>query len=334
MPESQSCSASSAAAPRRLAVIAAFAAVYVIWGSTYLAIRYAIEDISPFLMAGSRFLIAGGIVYVLSRLLGEARPSPRHWRSAAIIGTLLLLGGNGGVVYAQQSVPSGLTALVVAITPFWFVLFDWLQRGRGARPSRRILAGLLVGLAGMALLAAPGLGHGPGSIPLIGLLVLIAAGVSWAGGSIYSRQAEHPGSPMIATGMQMLAGGAALMIVAALHGDMSGFQLTAVSWQSWVSYLYLIVFGSIIAFSAYVWLLKVSTAARISTYAYVNPVVALLLGWLVAGETMSTRAMIAAAMIIAAVVIITTYRNKRSAAPHATPAPSPPSDAKILADAA
>jgi drug/metabolite transporter (DMT)-like permease len=317
---------------RHMALIAAFAAVYIIWGSTYLAIRYAIEDIPPFLMAGSRFLIAGGIVYALSRLLGESRPSPKQWRSASIVGILLLLGGNGGVVFAQQTVPSGLTALVVAMTPVWFVLFDWLQRGRVARPGRQILAGLLVGMVGMALLAAPGLG-GAGSIPTVGLVVLVLAGVSWAAGSIYSRQAEHPASPMIATGMQMLAGGAALMILATLHGDLARVDLPAVSWQAWVSYLYLIVFGSIIAFSAYVWLLKVSTPAKVATYAYVNPVVAVLLGWLVAGETMSWRAVIAAALIIAAVVIITTYRN-RPVATQSAPRPQSPSEAKVLAKAA
>ena len=293
----------SAEPPRRLTLVAAFLAVYLIWGSTYLAIRFAIETMPPFLMAGVRFTIAGGILYAAARALGAPRPNRRHWKSALVIGAFLLLGGNGGVVWAEQTVPSGLTALIVAIVPLWMVLFDWL-RGSGRRPGSKVALGLLLGFVGVGLLVGPnGLGAGQRIDPA-GAAVVVLASVLWAAGSIYARHAQLPASQPLATGMEMLAGGALLLLVGTGFGELGRADLGAISTRSALALLYLIVFGAIIAFTAYVWLLRVTTPARAATYAYVNPVVAVVLGWSLASEPLGPRVLLAAAMIVAAVVLI------------------------------
>jgi drug/metabolite transporter (DMT)-like permease len=304
-------------APRRATLVAAFAAVYVIWGSTYLAIRFAIETLPPFLMAGVRFVIAGGILYVVARALGAGRPGRLHWRSAAIIGGLLLLGGNGGVVWAEQTVPSGLTALIVAIVPLWMVLLDWL-RGTGSRPGLGVAAGLLLGFVGVGVLVGPGGLGGGERIDPIGAGVVVLASLLWAIGSLFSRRAELPASQTLATGMEMFAGGVLLLVVAAGTGELRRFDPSAVSARSMWALAYLIVFGAIVAFSAYVWLLQKTTPARAATYAYVNPVVAVVLGWALASEPLSPRILLAGAMIVAAVVLIVGRPARRRAAPAAS----------------
>ncbi len=306
-----------AESPRRLTLVAAFAAVYLIWGSTYLAIRFAIETMPPFLMAGVRFTIAGGILYAAARALGARGPTRRHWKSALVIGGFLLLGGNGGVVWAEQTVPSGLTALIVAIVPLWMVLFDWL-RGSGTRPGAGVALGLLLGFIGVGLLVGPnGLGEGARIDPL-GAGVVVLASVLWAAGSIYARHARLPESQPLATGMEMLAGGALLLIAGTGFGEIGRVDLAAISTRSTLALLYLIVFGAIIAFTAYVWLLRVTTPARAATYAYVNPVVAVVLGWSLASEPLGPRVLLAAAMIVGAVVLIV-GRPARRAKPLAAP---------------
>lgn len=320
------------ASPRRLTLIAAFAAVYLIWGSTYLAIRFAIETMPPFLMAGVRFTIAGGILYAVARALGATGPTRRHWKSALVIGGFLLLGGNGGVVWAEQTVPSGLTALIVAIVPLWMVLFDWL-RGSGSRPSAGVALGLLLGFLGVGLLIGPnGLGEGARIDP-VGAGVVVLASVLWAAGSIYARHARLPDSQPLATGMEMLAGGALLLLVGTGVGEIGRVDPSAISARSALALLYLIVFGAIVAFTAYVWLLRVTTPARAATYAYVNPVVAVILGWSLASEPLGPRVLIAAAMIVAAVVLIVGRPARRSKPRAARDEPDPIVSAPLSASA-
>ena len=286
-----------------LRVIAAFAAVYLIWGSTYLGILYAIETIPPFLMAGVRFLVAGAMVYAFARARGAAAPEGRHRGSAIVSGVLLLLGGNGAVVWAELTVPSGIASLIIAMTPVWMVLLEWI-RLRRARPATRVLAGLALGFVGMAFLIGPATLGGAGPFPLTSALVLLAGSFAWAAGSIYSRGAEFPAQPLLGTGMQMLAGGTALGCLGIVLGEGSRVDLAAISLRSWGGLVYLIVFGSLIAYTCYAWLLRVSTPARVSTYAYVNPIVAVFLGWALAGEAITSRESVAAAVIVAAVALI------------------------------
>lgn len=285
-------------------LVGAFAAVYLIWGSTYLAIRYAIETLPPFTMAGVRFVIAGAILYGSARLRGAAPPVARHWSPALTIGALLLLVGNGGVVWAELLLPSGLTALLIATEPLYVVVLDWLRPG-GRRPTSSVIGGLILGFLGAALLFAPWTGPGGTPVSWIGAAAVLFASFCWAAGSLYSIRAAQPESPFLATGMQMLCGGGLLLLAGMLAGEWISLNLAAASLRSWLAVAYLLVFGSLIAFTAYVWLFRATTPARASTYAYVNPVVAVFLGWLLAGEVVTQRMMIAAAVIIGAVVSIT-----------------------------
>lgn len=303
-------------------LIAAFAAVYIIWGSTYLAIRFAIETLPPFLMASARFLVAGGVLYAWARARGGAKPRGVHWQSALIIGGLLLLGGNGAVVWAEQRVPSGVVALVVAIVPLWMVLLDWLWIG-AARPTRRVWIGLALGLVGLGMLIGPAAIFGEGQVDLLGVGAVVLGSLSWAIGSLHSRRAPQASTPLVATGMQMLGGGVLLLLLGVATGELGRLDPGAVSLRSALALLYLIVAGSIIAFSAYIWLLKVTTPARVSTYAYVNPVVAVLLGWLMADEPLTPRMLIASVVIVGAVAMITmTGRGGKASAPSASPPPT------------
>jgi drug/metabolite transporter (DMT)-like permease len=294
-----------AAAPR-WKLVAAFAAVYIVWGSTYLAIRFAIETLPPFLMAGVRFLVAGSVLYGWARLRGAPRPRLLEWRSALVVGGMLLLGGNGGVVWAQKTVPSGVAALLVASEPLWIVLLDWLPP-RPVRPSGRVLLGLGVGFAGVALLVAPW--EGSGAVDPVGSLVIVLAAASWAAGSLYSRRAPLPGSPLAATGMQMLAGGALLTATGLGAGEAAHFDPAAVSAASVAGFAYLVVFGSLVAFTAYVWLLRHAPASKVATYAYVNPVIAVVLGWALAGEQIGVRTVVGAAVIVGAVALLSAVRR-------------------------
>ncbi|MBI2845063.1 MAG: EamA family transporter [Chloroflexi bacterium] len=289
-------------------IAAALASIYFIWGSTYLAIRFAIETIPPFLMAGTRFILAGVLLYPWARWRGSAPPQPAHWKSALIISGLLLLGGNGGVSWAEQRVPSGLTALMISTVPLWMVFLDWL-RPKGTRPGGQVFIGLAAGLIGMILLVGPGEISGQSSVDRLGAMVLILAALSWSIGSIYSRSALLPPSPLLATAMEMLMGGLLLWAAGLATGEGARLNISGVSLLSLASLAYLVFFGSIIAFSAYIWLLQVTTPARASTYAFVNPVVALFLGWLLAGEPLTFRTLIAAAIIVLAVMLITTARQ-------------------------
>ena len=294
------------ASPARWQIATAMGAVYVIWGSTYLAIRIGIETLPPFLMAGTRFVIAGAALYAWTRWRGVLKPERLHWRSATIIGGLLLLGGNGGVCWAEQRVPSGLTALMVGTTPLWMLLLDWLWHG-AARPSLRTVFGLACGFAGVGLLVTPGQFAGGSHVDPVGAAVLMFATVTWAAGSLYSRRAALPRAPLLATAMEMLCGGALLLMASAVTGEWTRLGQAHVSLRSAIALGYLIAFGALVAFTAYVWLLRVTTTARVSTYAYVNPLVAVFLGWALAGEPITLRTILAAGAIIIAVVIIISH---------------------------
>jgi drug/metabolite transporter (DMT)-like permease len=290
-------------APSRARLLAAFAAVYVIWGSTYLFIRFAVETLPPFVMAGARFAVAGAILYLWARLRGAPAPTHADARGAAIAGLFLLLGGNGAVVWAEQRVPSSVTALLVATVPVWIVLLDWLRPG-GLRPRAGVFVGLALGLAGLALLVGRG-ALDDGGADLVGAGVLLVGSVLWATGSLYVRHNPRPSSALVTNAVQMLAGGAALLVTGIAVGELARLDLAAASTRSLLSLLYLIVAGSLIGFTAYTYLLQVSTPAKVSTYAYVNPVVAVFLGWAFAGEEITARTLLAAAVILSGVAIIT-----------------------------
>ena len=295
-----------------LLLIAAFAAVYLIWGSTYLAMAIGIESFPTLLLPAARHLIAGLVLYPILRWKTGIRPTPGQWRTAIITGLLLLLVGNGGVCLSERTVPSGVAALLVALVSFWMVLIDWLRPG-GLRPAPRVVASLVLGFGGLVLLVGPSHLGGSERVNPVGAGILFVASFAWAWGSIYSKHNDLPSSPMLGVAMQSLAGGAALWIVGLLAGEGRQLHLSAITARSWIALAYLLVFGTGIGFTAYVYILKKSSAARVGTYAFVNPVVALFLGWLVAGETITLRTVLAAAVILTAVLLVIT-------APHKNPA--------------
>lgn len=295
--------------PSRLKVVLAFAAIYIIWGSTYLAIKFAIQTIPPFLMAGARFLVAGSVLYGYMRLRSVPRPSRQNWLAATSVGGLLLLGGNGCLVWAEQRVPSGLAAILLATIPIWMVLLDSLRKG-GARLTGRVATGLGIGLAGLGILLGPAKLWGSSRVDLAGAGVLMLSALSWSVGSLYSRGAKLPPSPFLAAAMEMLAGGAMLIVLGLLTGEGKQLHCQAVTLRSAAGLGYLIVFGSLVGFTAYIWLLGVVSTARVSTYAYVNPIVAVLIGWAFAGEALSARVLLATGTIVAAVALILFHRPR------------------------
>ena len=305
----------SQAAPSRVALLAAFAAIYLIWGSTYLAIRFAIETLPPFLMTGVRFVVAGSAMYIWARGTGLSRPTRSQWAAATLVGTLMLLFGVGGVSWAEQWVPSGVAALIVAVGPLSMVLVDWLFFG-GARPDRKVMIGILLGFAGVALLIGPEQVAGSERIDLAGVGVILLGTITWSFGSLYSRGPHLPSSPAQAIGMEMLAGGIVLLAVGTAFGEWMTVSWADISLRSLLALGYLALFGSVIALSAYLWLLKVTTPARVVTHAYVNPVVAVLLGWALAEEQLNARVLAASMVIIAGVLVITSRKEPSAEIEH------------------
>ena len=295
----------------RLRIALAFLSIYTIWGSTYLAIRFAIETFPPFLMAAIRFLIAGGVLYAWMRLRGAPRPTRANWKAATIVGGLLLLGGNGGVTKAELVIPSSLAAVLITTVPIWMALLELLRKDRIV-PTLHVVIGLVLGFGGVILLVGPGDLGGSGGLNPLWAGVLIFAALSWAIGSVYSRNAPLPKTPLLGSGMEMLAGGALLLVASLISQEWAGFQPGNVSFLSLVSFIYLIVFGSLIGFSSYVWLLTKTTTARVSTYAYVNPVVAVFLGYFLVGEQLTLRTLLASSVIVIAVVVITTFKSRQT----------------------
>ena len=305
--------------PSRVLIILAFAAVYLLWGSTYLAIRFAIETLPPFLMAGTRFSLAGAILFTWALLQGDSiRSSFSQWPKAFAIGALLLLGGNGGVTWAEKYIPSGFAALLIATEPLWVVVLNWAMSHK--RPNWKVLLGVFIGLVGVALLVGGGLrgGINASSISLIAAVVILFAAFAWAAGSVYASRYPIKTSTSMASGMQMLGGGSLLFLFGLIVGDAQRLNLGAASWLSIGAFFYLLVFGSLVGFTAYSWLLRNVSPARAATYAYVNPVVAVLLGWWLVNEPLTLRMVIAAAIIIGSVALITTF-GKEHTAPTAAP---------------
>jgi drug/metabolite transporter (DMT)-like permease len=312
--------------PSTLAVVVALASVYIIWGSTYLAIAYVVETLPPFLAAGARFLAAGGLLLAFlvaqdrwRRARGAepliSRPRAIEWRTALIVGALLLLGGNGMVMVAEKTIPSGIAAVIIATVPIWMSVFDALLTRRA--PSLLAMGGLLVGLVGVAILLLPS--DGLAALDPVGIGLLVVATISWAAGSLYARRGPLPRNQLMGTGMEQFAGGLSLMLVAVIVGELGVLDVGAVSFESWVGLAYLIVFGSLLAFTAYVWLLNHVAVTTVSTYAYVNPVVAVALGMLFRGEELTPRTLLAAVLIIGAVVAMVSGRPRQSEEPARPP---------------
>jgi drug/metabolite transporter (DMT)-like permease len=289
---------------------AALIAIYLAWGSTYLAIHFAVQSIPPFFMTGTRFLVAGLILYTWRRLAGDPKPTLSQWKSTGLIGSLLLVGGIGGVSWAEQYVPSGIAALIVAATPLWVVLLELLQH-HGKRPGLVTLAGVAGGLAGMVILVNPfeSTGHQQG-YSIVGIVVLLLAALSWSVGSLYGHEADLPGSTLLGSGMELLVGSAGSFVVGLALGEGRELQVSAITGRSVTGLAYLIVVGSLVGFVCFTWLLRAAPTELVVTYAYVNPLVAVALGSLLAHEILTPRVLVAAPLILLAVVFIQTKQGK------------------------
>jgi drug/metabolite transporter (DMT)-like permease len=306
--------------PRLLALLAGFAALYVVWGSTYLGIKFAVETLPPFLMAGWRFLLAGLILFAWKKARGAAWPTLRQWKLALVTGALLLLGGNGLVTWGQQTVPSGRAALFIATTPMWMVVLGWLFYA-GERPSWRVVGGVLLGFGGAVLLIrSPGPNAAAGS--LLGYLAILVAPVVWALGSHQTRQAKLADDPLLGRALQMIAGGGLMLLAGTCLGEWGSLATRTVSPRSMLAFAYLVVVGALVGFTTYAWLLRVASPTAVATYAYVNPLVAVLLAWLFTDEGLQPVVAVAASLIVGAVVLITLPKARAASA--LSEAPSPP----------
>jgi len=300
--------------PRRLStwVTAAFAFMYLAWGVTYMAVHYALQSIPPFITSGTRFFLAGWILLGLVALFQRRDfhwGSLREWRDASVIGTVLFLGGNGSVAWAQQHVNTSTAALLFGTIPLFIILFDWLRPG-GVRPTARTGLGLIMGFGGLSILIKPAPELAPSGMEIWGKLALLLGAMAWAAGAIYSRFHHAKGSVLLPMARQMISGGVALLVVSVVHGDWRNFSVAQVTLHSALGFTYLTTFGSLLGFTVYSWLLRVSTPERVSTVPYINTVIAVLLGWAV-GEPMSLRIVIGAVIIIASVVIVLRKKTVR-----------------------
>jgi drug/metabolite transporter (DMT)-like permease len=306
------------AAPKKIWILLAFAAVYVIWGSTYIGILFAIQSIPPFLMAGSRFLIAGLIMYAIARFQGTPNPEPITWKSALIVGACLLLCGNGGVTISEKWVPTGLAALLVATVPIYIALLSWMT-GSAPRPTPLVWLGLVGGFVGVGILIGPAFTISSSGTPnhlALGMSILLVASLLWSVGSLYSRTVRHSQSLIMAAGQQMICGGALLMLMGFVLGEQGAFDMHKVTWLSLGGFIYLVLIGALVGYTAYFYLLRHCDPAKVATYAYVNPVVAILLGTALAGEHLTLRTLFGAGLIIGSVaVVITAQQMKPKTAP-------------------
>ncbi len=291
-------------------IIAAFAAVYFFWGSTFIAIRFAVESIPPFLMASSRFLVAGAILYLFARIKGAAVPALKQWLPAFAMGALLLVFGNGSVVIAEKTVPSGVVSLLIAMVPIYFAVLEWIKPG-GKAPNFKTSIGLIIGTVGLLLLIGPHkIISGTSDIDLKGVFIVLGGSLAWSIGSLLSKTVRISENPTMGLAMQTLAAGVMMIVLSCGFGEIASMQFSAVSAKSLISLLYLIVFGSLVGFTSYVWLLQTVSPTLVATYAYVNPVIAVLLGWLLAGEKVTGDTMLAGSVILMAVWLIT--QSKRA----------------------
>ncbi len=295
----------------RIQVIAAFAALYLIWGSTYLAILFAIQSIPPFLMAGARFLLAGLIMFAIARTQGPLRSTSAEWRTALVVGACLLLGGNGGVTLSEKFIESGLASLIVATVPIYITLLGWLS-GMTPRPTPIVWVGLAGGFSGVAILLGPALRLSAGDHPAIGMSILLLSSFIWSAGSLYSRTVKHAASPFLGAAQQMFCGGLLLMLVGLFAGESKTFHPGNITTLSLGAFAYLVLIGAIVGYTAYFWLLRHCDPAKVATYAYVNPIVAVLLGALFAHEAVTLRTLLAAALIIGSVALIITIQQLKA----------------------
>src|ERR1700736_5382023 len=299
--------------PRKLQIVVAFAAVYLIWGSTYLGILFAIQSIPPFLMAGARFFLAGLIMFAIVRTQGPLTSTWAEWRTALIVGACLLLGGNGGGTLSEKFIETGLASLIVATVPIYITLLGWLF-GMPPRPQPIVWLGLAGGFLGVALLLGPALrfsGNG-GSHPAVGISVLLVGSFLWSAGSLFSRTAKHSASPFLAAAQQMFCGGVLLMLVSLCAGETKRFQPANITVLSLWAFAYLVLIGAIVGYTAYFWLLRHCDPAKVATYAYVNPIVAMLLGALFAHEAVTLRTFLAGGLIIGSVALLITVQQLKS----------------------
>jgi drug/metabolite transporter (DMT)-like permease len=315
------------AAPTRTRIIIAFTALYLVWGSTYLGIRFAIETIPPFLMAGARFLLAGVIMFAIAWSQGACKSSWANWRVSLIVGACLLLAGNGGVTISEQYIDTGLAALIVAIVPIYIVILSWAT-GMAPRPAPIVWLGLVGGFVGVGILLGPALrfSSNGGRHPAIGMSILLVSSFIWSAGSLYSRSAKHAASPFLTAAQQMLCGGLLLLLAGIVTGEMRRFHPGSISILSLASFVYLVIIGAVVGYTAYIWLLRHCDPAKVATYAYVNPIVAVLLGAAFAGETVTLRVVIAAALIIGSVAIVITAQQLKARAEPAISAAMEPAD--------
>ena len=290
----------------------ALISVYLIWGSTYLAILYVVKTIPPFMAGGMRFITAGLVLFIWRISKGDSLPTRRQWRDAGIIGLLLLLGGNGLLLWAEQYVPSGISSLLISTVPIWMVIIESMRPG-GEKPTVKAIIGLMLGFGGVAFMIGPGeLSSEIGALHPLGLIALPVGALLWSLGSVYSKSADLPSSSLMTTSAEMLIGSIGMFIVATFRGEWGGFTIGMVESTSWIALLYLTVFGSLGGFVAYAYLLKNAPISLVSTYAYVNPIIAIILGSWVAHEALNGRAVLAAIIILGAVILITTARGNRS----------------------
>lgn len=301
----------SANESQKIKIIAAFGIIYFVWGTTYLAIRLAINTIPPFLMAGIRFTLAGILLYGWSYLRFDKKPGLSDWGKAAIPGILMFVGGNGVLTWSETFIPSGLAALIIATVSIWMVVLDWLFFSR-KRPDKLTLSGIAIGVAGVALLTGVGdevLING-GSI-IVGILVLTLASMSWAAGSLVSRNIKSTASLQFTISMQILIGGLALILIGSAKGEWPQVSLQTISLQSILALSYLILLGTLLAYSAYLWLLRVSTPAKVSTYAFFNPLIAVFLGWLLLDEPLTLETIVGAILILVSLFFVNQLRFKK-----------------------
>lgn len=304
--------------PRAWKVLLAFSIIYFVWGSTFLAIRVGVQHVPPFLFAALRFIVAGAALFGWMRATGTPSPSAREWRSVSLLALLIFVCDYGLLFWAEKRVPSGIAAVMLATIPAFMALAEILIL-RTQRLTPRLGIAMLIGLAGVMVLVSRTVSFGDAPIDPVGACALIMAAVSWAISSALSKKLQLPSSKAISSGAQMLAGGLMLLVVSATFGELRGFQIQAVPGRIWLALLYLIVAGSIIGFTAYVWLIHHESPTRVGTYAYVNPVVAVLIGYFLGGEALGARTILGTALVLVSVVVITTTKKTPSAVPGARP---------------
>ncbi|MCB0717211.1 MAG: EamA family transporter [Bacteroidetes bacterium] len=314
-------------------VLVALGLVYFIWGSTYLGIAVAIQSMPPMLMLGARFGVAGLLLYAWVAARGRARMTRVQWKNASIAGTLLLGVGTGALAWAEQFIPSGLAAVLVTVSPIWMVTLDWLWKS-GPKPNAFTVTGIILGLAGIVVLFDPASVLTGTGINVTAAVILIAGTVGWGIGSLFGRHADLPTDPFLSTAVQMGMGGVALLVAGLFMGEVTDLRLAGITLASFAAWAYLVVFGSIVAFTAYVWLMRHAAPSLVSTHAFVNPVVAVMLGWIVLNETLSGRLFVATALLVAGLVFIGRSgqrrgpRKKVSGPESLPPAPSMPGQSR------